>query len=160
METAIAVAKWLLSLQHIAAAVPVMVQIGKQVFPGARYSLDQDGMPEERLYLVGELPASYRRSHKVCFRTADSERDWYIAAWFLQCAENTEYREAHPLGSHFLLAVWSMPDGWTIDKYESKPYCRVPMTVTIVGPGDADVKQPQERNENGDGHGNGHVQRP
>ena len=148
MNIAIAVAKWLFSLQHIATAVPVLVQIGNRTFPGARYSEDRDGLAEERLYLVGELPDAFCQPHKACCRTTGSERDWYIAVWFLEVSETAEYREAHPFGSHFILALWSMPDGWTIDKYE--PYRRLPMVVTAVGPNDADAGQPQRERENGD----------
>jgi hypothetical protein len=155
MNIAISVAKWLLGLQHIATAVPVVVQIGKHTFPGARYTEDRDGNVEERLYLIGELPASYRRSHEVCYRTSDSQCDWFIAAWFLKTGENVEYHEAHPFGSHFILALWSMPQGWTIDRYEPKPYRRLPMTLTALGPTDADVNQTQEEHKNGDNHGNG-----
>ena len=148
MDIAIKVAKWLLSLQHIATAIPVLVQIGKQTFPGARYGEDRDGLAEERLYLVGELPDAFRQPHKACCRTAGSERDWYLVAWFLEVSETAEYREAHPFGSHLILALWSMPEGWTIDKYE--PYRRLPMVVTAVGPNDADAGQPQRERENGD----------
>jgi hypothetical protein len=128
-------------------------------FPGAKYTEDRDGSPEERLYLVGELPASYRRSHKVCYRTADCDRDWYIAAWFLKTGENVEYHECHPFGNHFILALWSMPNGWTIDKCEPTPYRRMSITVTIVGPTDADVTQATEETTNDD-HGNGEVPGP
>jgi len=152
MNIAVSVAEWLLGLQHIATAIPVVVQIEKNTFPGAMYTEDRDGTPEERLYLIGELPAPFRSSHKVCFQTADSAREWYIVAWFLRTGKNVEYQECHPFGSHLILGLWSMPSGWTIDKYESKPYRRMPMTMTVLGPSDIDVNQPHEENRNGDGH--------
>ena len=160
MDIATKVAKWLLSLQHIAMTTPVRVTIGKHTFPGAKYTEDREGSAEERLYLVGELPASFRRSHKVCYRTADSECDWYIAAWFRETGFSIEWRQVHRFGSHFILALWSMPQGWEIDKFDAKPYRRIPMTIMPVGPNDTTVNQPTEENENGGDHGNGKAQGP
>jgi hypothetical protein len=154
MNIADQVAKWLLSFQHIAMTTPVTVKIGKHVFPGAKYTEDREASVEERLYLIGELPASFRRSHKVCYRTVDSERDWYIAAWFRETGFSVEWRQVHRFGSHLILAQWSMPPGWTIDKFEAKPYRRVSMTIMPAGPAAPNVIQPTEENRNGDEHSN------
>lgn len=155
MNVAVQVAKWLLSFQHIAMTTPVTVKIGKHTFSGARYTEDREGSAEERLYVVGELPASFRRSHKVCYRTADSDRDWFIAAWFLQQAFSVEWTQVHRFGSHFILALWSMPQGWEIDKFDAKPYRRVPMTIMPAGPDAPSINQPTEENDNGGDHSNG-----
>ncbi len=57
MNIAVAVAKWLLGLQHIAVAIPVLVQIGRDTFPGAKYTEDRDGTPEESSTAL--LPSEY-----------------------------------------------------------------------------------------------------
>ena len=147
MNVAIQVAKWLLGFQHVAMTTPVTVKIGKRTYPGARYTEDRDGSSGERLYLIGELPRAFRRSHKVCFRTADSS-DWYIAAWFRMVGFSREWQEVFRFPNHIIVAEWSMPQGWTIDKFD-KPYRRVPMTITATGP-DAPNIQPTEETSDGD----------
>ena len=160
MNIAEQVAKWLLSFQHIAMTTPVTVRIGRRTFPGAKYTEDREASVEERLYLVGELPASFRRSRKVCFRTSDSRCDWFIASWHRMVGFSREYQEVFRFANHFILAQWSMPEGWTIDKFEPKAYRRVPMTIMPVGPAASNVTQPTEENTNGDDHGNGEVSGP
>ena len=94
--------------------------------------------------LLSPAPARLERRR---YRTPDCQRDWYIAAWFLKTGENVEYHECHPFESHFILALWSMPDDWEIDKFEERPYHRMPMTLTVLGPTDTDAKQPKAEND-------------
>ena len=55
------VAEWLRGCPDTSEVSPVTVTIGKQTYHGAKYR--QRG--EESIYLVGELPASYRHSTHV-----------------------------------------------------------------------------------------------
>lgn len=41
------------------------------------------------------------------------------------------YSEYHPFGPNFILRPWNIPNE-KIDKYEPKPYTRIPMTIVNV----------------------------
>jgi hypothetical protein len=159
MNVAEQVAKWLLSFQHVAMTTPVTVKIGKHTFSGARYTEDRESTVEEGLYLVGKCPARYRRA-KVCFRTADSQCDWYVASWFVMVGFSREWQDVFRFADHFSLKRWSMPPGWTIDKFEPKAYRRIPMTIMPAGPAAPDIIQPTEETNDGDDHRNGEVRGP
>jgi hypothetical protein len=105
---AIDLSQWMIGLDHVSIVAPILVQIAKQTFAGARYSEDFEGVYAERLYLLGELPPLYRRSQRrICFRTPDSDYDWFLTAWYRRIAANTELDEASPYGSHLILTMYS-----------------------------------------------------
>jgi hypothetical protein len=126
---AVRVAQWLHSCDHIKNVKPVIVQIGHRSFSAAHYTKRR----RKFLYILGELPPFHDR-RRVCYRTDGSEDDWHLHAW--QRTNCTEWREVHPIvtGSHFILAHWSQLDNWAADQCGQKPYTRLPMTVTEIGP--------------------------
>ena len=128
--------------QHLAQAgcidiKPVRVRIGRQRYEGAFYRQIQAIAPGcrayeegqrshvvEALYLVGPLPAAYRRSQRVAFRLPGDGRDWYVAGWYPADLPN----EYHPLGRMLTLRPWL--DGEPIDVWAPRPYRRVDATIT------------------------------
>ncbi len=133
------VAEWLHGLEGVFDAVPLSVQIGKAIYPAARYQ-QRLTAPEnseawrrggreyvrEMIYCVGARPAAYVKSGNTCFRFIGDDRDWYIAGYVLKdVASDPRYAEFHPFGEAFQLAPWSVPDGTAIDHYEPRPYARV-----------------------------------
>lgn len=134
-ETAQDVATWLNGLPRTAAA-PVLVRIGTQEFAGALYTQTRDVLVGSRayaagereyaqraLYLLGGLPASYRRSHRIVYRLGDSR--WYVASWFDRHTPN----QFNPFGRMFQL----MPeaDGFVVDAFEEKPYQEMGAEITL-----------------------------
>lgn len=116
---------------------PVAVAIGRTRYEGAFYRQIQviaPGCPAyargershvvEALYLVGPLPAAYRRSRCVAFRLPGDSRDWYVAGYYPSDLPN----EHHPLGRMLTLRPWL--DGEPIDAWRPRPYRRVDATVT------------------------------
>jgi hypothetical protein len=138
MKLAIAVAEWLLGRETVIAATPVVVQVGRRIYPAVRYS---EGRNEERLYLIGEMPPLHDKMWRLCYRTDDSDYDWHLLAYFKQRTDCTEWREVHPFGSHFILAQWSPVENWAADQIERRPYHRTPMTITEIGPAKVEEKQ-------------------
>ena len=49
MNIAIAIAKWLLTQEHISAATPVTVQVSGRTYSGAKYTTRHNGSEEERM---------------------------------------------------------------------------------------------------------------
>ena len=145
-QTAVNVANWLLNLDHITATVPVIVQIGKRTFAGARYSVDFKGDFAERLYLIGEFPPLFCRSGRVCFRTAELEQDWCLTAWFRRIAANAEYDEVHQFGNHVELTLWSELETWASEQCEPKRR-RLKMNITEIGPPLSRIKQHDQENQ-------------
>ena len=93
---------------------------------------------------------------RTCYRTDGSEYAWHLVAWFRERTACTEWREVHPFGSHFVLALWSPLENWAADQTERRPYRRLPMTITEVGPAPT-ITQSTEENRNGDHNDNGGV---
>ena len=125
-QTAIQVAKWLVAREHISTATPVIVQIGKREYAGARFTTGQ----EERLYLIGELPPLHNQ-RRVCYSTGD-DTTWHLLAW--QRTACSEWREVQFGNSHFLLARFSALHSWAADQCGRRPYRRIEMRITEVGP--------------------------
>ena len=126
------VATYLESLgDHIHSVRPVSVTIGKVTYQGAEYG--QTHFPEGlRIFLVGELPKCYaRRPNGTCFKFQDDSHDWYICCYADDKAVR-EKSEFHPFGRTFILSPWSVPSGEAIDRYELKPYDRVPAILNLV----------------------------
>ena len=143
-EIATRVACWLRSKTRVKAARPVTVQIGRRNYPAARYTEAHKGVLQERLYIVGEMPPLQNRLRGVCYRTDHSDDGWHLLAWFRLKHVCAELREALPFGTHFILAFWSELENWAGEQSEGRPFHRIPMTITELGPPDVDVTQPTE----------------
>ena len=85
---------------------------------------------------------------RICYQTDDTGYDWHLVAWFRQRTTCAEWSEVHPFGTHFILAELSPVENWATDQCEKKPYRRIPMTLTVLGPTDMDGKQPTEEKQN------------
>jgi len=118
---------------------PVAVAIGRTryqgafyrqivaVAPGCRaYDEGQRSHVVEALYLVGPLPAAYRRTRRTVFRLPGDGRDWYVAGYYPVDQPN----EYHPLGRMLQLRPWTDPSGRAIDAWSERPYPRVEAGVT------------------------------
>jgi hypothetical protein len=129
METkAIKVAKWLLGRQGISSATPVIVRIGRHAYAAAHFTVRHNGVEQERLYVLGELPPFHNRM-RVCYRTDENtEYTWHILAW--QRTTCSEWREVHPFGPHFVLVLWSPVESWAADQSGKRPFRRIPMSIT------------------------------
>ena len=137
-HTTIPVVNWLRSQQAVKSAVPVVVQIGRRKYNAVQYTHSERGVDETRLYVIGTLPPLHEKMRRLCYRVDNSDYDWHIVAWFRQHAACVEWSEAHPFGSHFILAAWSPVENWAADQCEKKPFRRTPMTITpYTGPTDA-----------------------
>jgi len=147
-QTSINVANWLRGLQNVNSATPVFVQIRHRHYPAAKYTEDQNGVEETRLYIVGEMPPFHNRMRRICYRTDDSGCDWHVIAWFEQRSACIEWQEVHRFGSHFILAQWSLIENWAADQCEKRPFHRLSMTITDCGPTNTDVNQPTEEMNN------------
>ena len=132
-EIATKVSHWLSSRRHIKMARPVTVQIGRRFYPAARYSEAHKGVLQERLYIVGEMPPLQNRL-RVCYRTDHSDDGWHLWAWFRLKHRCVELQEAYPFGTHFVLVFRSALENWAGEQAEGKPYHRIPMTITELGP--------------------------
>lgn len=148
MNIAVSVAEWLLRRQNVTATTPVTVQIGRRVYSAVRYAENQSGVEETRLYILGEMPPLHDKMRRLCYQTDDSDYDWHLIAWFRHKTACTEWQEVHSFGSHFILAQWSPVENWAADQCDKKPFHRVPMTITEIGPPHSCVKQPTENGTN------------
>lgn len=125
----------------------VRVTIGDKTFEGARYKQtfnyhitmmacthgekkETDTYTEDIVYLVGKRPIFKR---PTCFPNAADKKDWYIAGYLDDTRKITEHmRQYHPFGENFILRPWEVPSGEAIDKYETKPYNRVPIVIEEI----------------------------
>ena len=146
-EIATRVACWLRSKTRVKAARPVTVQIGRRFYPAARYSEVQKRVLQEKLFVVGEMPPLQNRLRGVCYRTDHSDDGWHLLAWFRLKHRCVEWEEASPFGTHFVLVYWSAVENWAGEQAEGRPYHRIPMTITEIGPTTSDVSQPSEEKE-------------
>jgi hypothetical protein len=93
-----AVSEWLDGLERTSAA-PVLVTIGRTTYAGAEYRQTRDHDPSTRayrdgertyvlhaIYLLGELPSSYRHGHARAYIDADTDAEsgarWYVGGWW------------------------------------------------------------------------------
>lgn len=121
---------YLETLPNVSRVRIVTVSIKGTSYEGCSY-VDSNFGEQPRLYLLGFLPACYKRSTRTAFVIDGA--DWYVAC-YMQSAEtlnNPQYAPYHPLGFHFMLCRWAVPDGGAIDRYEMRPYNRVPALVTM-----------------------------
>lgn len=122
-------ANWLAAMPHITCVRDIVVTIKGKRYAGAAYHDAHDAGNKMRLYLLGELPACYRRSARTAFVIDGA--DWYVAC-YMQSEEtmrDPRYSSHHPHGKHFILCRWAVPDGSAIDRYEPRPYNRVAATI-------------------------------
>jgi len=125
MSTSDRVAEWLRGCPDTSEVSPVTVTIGKQTYHGARYR--QRG--QESIYLVGDLPASYRHSTHVAYRFADDSREWYVGCYWQGKSPlaPVDQKYFHPFGHTFILFPWVHSE--PIDYGERKPYRRMSATI-------------------------------
>jgi hypothetical protein len=109
------VSEWLNTLPRT-SSVPVSVTIGRSTFYGASYAQVREVSPGCRayaegereytmraLYLLGELPASYRHRHAGAYVGPDGTR-FYVAGHYAQDPESALSANAyHPFGRMFML---------------------------------------------------------
>lgn len=110
------ISSWLHSLGYDARPAVSPLRIGSVSYVGAEYRHDT----VQRLYLLGDLPACYRRSSRVVFRIPHDERDWFVAT-YSDAAPSHPNRP--PFGPFFILHPWTAPE--PIDRYERTPRKRV-----------------------------------
>lgn len=120
------IVKWLNSLQQVSDVQPITVTIKGTRYIGASYRDDIFG-GKLRLYLLGRLPACYRRSTRTVFVIDNA--DWYIASYMRADRLNAENKRYHPFGEMFMLCRWQVSDGSAIDRWELRPYNRVAARV-------------------------------
>ena len=60
-EVAIKVAHWLSSRRHTRAVHPVIVQIGRRLYPAARYTEANKRAWQDKICLIGEMPPLQNR---------------------------------------------------------------------------------------------------
>ncbi len=116
---------WLSQFPAVSDISEITVTIKGTKYTGARYC-DSNFGNKPRLYLLGALPACYRRSSRTAFVIDGA--DWYVAAYMEQRRITEEFAPFHPCGEHFMLCCWDAPDG-AIDRYELRPYNRVAATL-------------------------------
>lgn len=116
-STAEEVADWLETLPRTYAS-PVVVKIGRALFPGATYcqlretpegcAAYQSGerySPMRAMYLLGTIPYARRRSSRVQFRIPGARWSWYLAGWY----DRDEPSQFHPFGAMFQLMLDKNP---------------------------------------------------
>ena len=143
-EIAVKIAHWLSSRRHVKTAHPVLVQIGRRLYPAARYTEANKRAWQDRLYIIGEMPPLQNRLKRACYRTDHSDDGWHLFAWCRLKSCCVELQEAHPFGSRFVLVFCSALENWATEQADGKRLHRIPMTITEIGPPLPDVTQPAE----------------
>lgn len=113
---------WLAAIPTVSDIREITVTIKGTVYQGAAYR-DANFANEPRYYMLGRLPAYYRRSARTAFVIDGA--DWYIACYITAERITPEYAPYHPCGEHFMLCRWQVPNGDAIDCYEPRHYRRV-----------------------------------
>lgn len=127
----LAVAQWLRDMTTVTNAKPCSVTIGRTCYSGAHYwqLREHDGkqFTQEAYYLLGALPASYKRSTRTCYRfTKYGTRDWYVVCHMPAERITAEYALYHPHGASFTLMPYDgTPAAPTIDHLEPHVYTRI-----------------------------------
>jgi hypothetical protein len=125
--------EWLSQFPAVSDVREISVSIKGTTYNGASYR-DSNFGDKPRLYLLGALPACYRRSSRTAFVIGGN--DWYVACYMeaRRIEENPSFAPFHPCGEHFMLCRWEVPDGSAIDRFELRPYNRVPVLASFPGP--------------------------
>ena len=119
---------WLSQFPTVSEIREINVTIKGTTYNGVSYR-DSNFGNEPRLYLLGALPACYRRSSRTAF-VIDGV-DWYVACYMTAERITLQFAPFHPCGEHFMLCRWGVPDGSAIDRYELRPYNRVAATLGV-----------------------------
>jgi hypothetical protein len=115
---------------------PVVLTIGRTTYEGCRYrkriealqnARTREPYVREAIYVLGGLPAAYRRSTKVAFRFTGDDRDWYVGGYVTEAvATSPDTERFHYEGyAAFQLFPWDASDGLQIDSFEEHPYRRI-----------------------------------
>ncbi len=117
------VSDWLNAHDRTSAG-PVRVTIGRTTYVGAFYAQTRDISPgcrayadgertyrQSGYYLLGALPASYRRKRATVYADPADDRPCYVVGWFGQDGDrplavplsDDDARKFHPFGSMFML---------------------------------------------------------
>lgn len=80
---------------------------------------------QTRLYVLGKLPACYRRSAKTMFRINGGDCDWYVACYMQKEPIEPHFAPFHPCGINFMLFAWDHASHKRIDYYEPRTRDRV-----------------------------------
>lgn len=126
------VSDWLRDDCGMALVAPITVRIGRETYWGASYFEDlfEPGVTGEPImYLLGNVPAAYKNSRRVCWQFPNDPDVWYLAA-FADAAIAGAMPQFHPYGAWFQLRKWPtvLPSGepaQTIDEFEETPYRRL-----------------------------------
>jgi hypothetical protein len=129
------VANYLRTLPNCSGVLPVAVTIKGTRYEGAAYIDEAHNKEETRFYLLGELPACYRRSRHTTFRFDGDSRDWYIAGYMPRENLKPENARYNPCGINFLLMAWNHSSA--IDAHEPTPYARVAARLDYESDDDA-----------------------
>lgn len=126
-DTQAKLVEWLESLTNSLGAYPISVKIGKTTYEGAAFWRRNTGFNrdyvESGIYLLGDVPASYKRSRRVVYNFGSSH-EWYVACWATkEIVNNPEFSEYHPFGIWFQLRPWR---NGKIDEFSYTPYKRIP----------------------------------
>lgn len=125
---------YLQDIESVTECAEITLFLDGRRYNGAAYR-DSNFNNEQRLYIIGDLPRSYLRSRRTAY--VIDRADWYIACYMESARLATlkpEQMQYHPVGANFMLCRWDVPSGEAIDKYELRPYRRVP---ALVRPGNA-----------------------
>lgn len=121
--------EWLSAMPQVSECRDIVITIRGTRYVGAAYrdSVFGDAL---RYYLLGELPACYKRSTKTVFVIDGA--DWYIACYVPADRITADVANYHPCGASFMLC--RCPSGDSIDRYnyhrgEHHPYNRVNCTI-------------------------------
>ena len=140
MTTPSTIADWLRTLPDVQEASPLTIKIGRTVYPAASYhqwrtAPDGGVYVHEAIYLVGPLPAAYKRSRRVALTLPGEAAEWYVGGYFQESNPQPQHAPYHPFGPNVLLMPWRVPSGEAIDAHEwpEKKYRRVPVGIERVG---------------------------
>lgn len=138
-QTADDVAEWLTKLGYT-DVVPMSLQVAKSTYYGCAYTFTGtythgmmavlrgdkragDTYTQPRFYFVGERPSCDKR-RKVCFTFEG--KTYYVSSYH----DRKTVTEYSPWGLAFMLGIWPTEEYGEIDRYEPKPYERVPIVLT------------------------------
>ena len=150
MEIATKIAQWLWTKNRVREAQPVAVQIAYHTYAAARYvEVQKGGNRQTRLFCVGTLPPFH--DQQVALLPNGPRLGTRLASDCLVSAEPTLHRverSSTDSCSHFILALYTPLETWAVDQCGRKPYRRIRMVITTIGPPLSNVKESTE--ETGD----------
>lgn len=134
-------AEWLKTLPNVVSSEPVIVTIGRTTYEQAgRYDIlitppkgsigyvqKAPATLEHRIYVVGDLPASYVRSSRVIYMAGDEQ--WFIAGYSPNPIPEDKSKY-HPWGHWFGLHRWDFTE--PMEEYDlrsERPYDRMKITL-------------------------------